>query len=281
MPFMGDSDWSAPSTGEWSRLSATLTRQQYAFKDSLYLSFPAAKSKAREVVAAKTSKPQRPAYMKHKTHASMPHLGQAQQYVFRPATHADSVDRQRRPAATKPALKRTQSLTTPAAAAMAEQPKVEKHVHFVDEGYGSASSSSSSSSSPATSPKQEPKSDADSRPSTADSDFEQLAAKQQQPQQKERPSKPARSKTDAQLPIVVKAQSRSPTDGAKGAAALAQASPQHVSRQRLPRSQTAPVRQSSRRLAQAQDDKIAGTGGSYRNANGNICFDEFSYFGGI
>ncbi|KAL1637695.1 hypothetical protein SLS58_009120 [Diplodia intermedia] len=262
MPFMGDSDWSAPSTGEWS--------------DSLYLSFPSAKSKAREVVAAKTNKPQRPAYMKHKTHASMPHLGQAQQYVFRPAARADTVDRQRHPVATKPALKRAQSLSTPAAAAMPEQPKVEKHVHFVDEGYGSASSSSSSS--PATSPKQEPKSDADSRPSTADSDFEQLAAKtqQQQQQQKERPSKPARSKTDAQLAMVVKAQSRSPTGGAK------EASGQHVSRQRLPRSQTAPVRQSSRRLAQAQaqDGKMAGTGGSYRNANGNICFDEFSYFGG-
>ncbi|OJD34196.1 translation initiation factor if-2 [Diplodia corticola] len=258
MPFMGDSDWSAPSTGEWS--------------DSLYMAFPAAKSKAREAKPKPKPQPQRPAYMKHKNHASMPHLGQAQQYVFRPATHAASVDAQRHPPATKPALKRSQSLTTRASQPVPEhQQKVEKHVHFVDEGYGSASTS------PATSPKQEPKSDHDSRPSTADSDFEQLASSQQQ-HKTEPPSKPRRSRTDAQLaPITVTPQSTSPTRGAKGAAALSQAKAQHVSRQRLSRTSTAPASAAS----QGQDSKIAGTGGSYRNANGNICFDEFSYFGAI
>lgn len=75
----------------------------------------------------------------------------------------------------------------------------------------------------------------------------------------ERPSKPQRTVTNVQP---VKAQSRSPTRSAK----------------RLSRSQTAPMQ--SNRRAQAQDDKVAGTGGSYRNANGNICFDEFNYFGG-
>ncbi|KAB2578394.1 Translation initiation factor if-2 [Lasiodiplodia theobromae] len=230
MPFMGDSDWSTPSTGEWS--------------DSLYISVPKSKSKT-------SAKPQRPAYLKHQTHASMPNLSEVEQYVFRPATYADKVDRLRNPPVSKPTLKRTQSLTTPASTSMAA--KVEKHVHFVDEGYGSASTS------PASSPKQEPKRD-DSRPSTSDSDFEQLVSQQQKMTLDERPSKPQRNVTDVPP---VKAQSRSPTRSAK----------------RLSRSQTAPMQ--SNRRAQARDDKIAGTGGSYRNANGNICFDEFNYFGGI
>lgn len=124
------------------RLSATLTRQQCASKDSLYLHFPDKSREARGTLSAKT---QRPAYLKHKNHASMPHLGQ----VPRPSTYADEVGRQRHPPAFKP--KRSQSLTD---APMANQQssatkdsKVEKHVHFIDEGYGS------SATTPATSPK--------------------------------------------------------------------------------------------------------------------------------
>lgn len=73
----------------------------------------------------------------------MPNLSEVEQYVFRPATYANKVDRLRNPPVSKPTLKRTQSLTTPASTSMAA--KVEKHVHFVDEGYGSASTSPASS----------------------------------------------------------------------------------------------------------------------------------------
>ncbi|EKG16370.1 hypothetical protein MPH_06417, partial [Macrophomina phaseolina MS6] len=105
-------------------------------KDSLYSKFS---DKTREA-RAKTLL--RPAQLKHKHHASMPQLSQ----VHRPSTYADAVDRLRHPPASKP--KRSQSLTD---APMASQPnastKVEKRVHFIDEGYGS------SATTPATSPK--------------------------------------------------------------------------------------------------------------------------------
>ena len=58
-----------------------------------------------------------------------------------------------------------------------------------------------------------------------------------------------------------------------GPTSAKQAKPPHVARRK-----TAPAGPSASCSAQAQ--KTAGTGGSYRNANGNICFDEFNYFGG-
>lgn len=116
------------------RLSATLTRQQCAFKDLNFAYSP----KARE---ARGTESARPGYLKRKNHASMPHLGQVLKQVPRPATYADEVNSLRHPPRSPP--KRSQSLDDYPMAGQKET----KHVHFVDEGYGS------SATSPATSPK--------------------------------------------------------------------------------------------------------------------------------
>ncbi|KAL1625480.1 hypothetical protein SLS56_007374 [Neofusicoccum ribis] len=221
MPFMGENNWSTPLVGEWS--------------DSLHVQFP--------------TKGARPQALKHRSHASMPHLGQAQKQVFRPATYADEVDRLRHPPASPPKPTRSQSLPMP------EAPKAEKRVHFVDEGYGS------SATSPATSPKQEPKSD-----DASDSDVEQL-------QQQKSHAEPRAQRAEAQADATKQSSSR--TRSTK-AVALAQ----HASRQAAQTGQAASAPARSKRSSPPSQAQTARTGGSYRNRNGNICFDEFSYFGG-
>ncbi|EOD43907.1 hypothetical protein UCRNP2_9396 [Neofusicoccum parvum UCRNP2] len=186
---------------------------------------------------------------------STPLVGEwsAQKQVFRPATYADKVDRLRHPPASPPKPTRSQSLPMP------EAPKAEKRVHFVDEGYGS------SATSPATSPKQEPK-----RDDASDSDVEQL-------QQQKSHAEPRARRAEAQADATTQSSSR--TRSTKPAALA-----QHASRQAAQAGQAASAPARSKRSSPPSPSQsqaqTARTGGSYRNRNGNICFDEFSYFGG-
>lgn len=78
------------------------------------------------------------------------------------------------------------------------------------------------------------------------------------------------SKKQTCADAVVKSQSRGLTRSAKP-------EPQHASSRQSTSRKLPAAASKSKRSSAAQ---TAHTGGSYRNANGNICFDEFNYFGG-